>query len=269
MTTTRGLRVIGPSQWGPDLGIIDGGTWREIVGPTTNARCRSLYQLEMSPGARSRALVHSGEAVYYVVDGAPAVTQHHGDGTLSMQQLDEGAMVHVRPRVAYSFTSVSGSHIVGGPSPVDAALGTDSPPTGVHDPGGVRLFHRDRPGLLVPFISADARLVVWLGEGAVTANMNYVVLQPGERNREHVHTESEDTIHVLRGRGTAENVTTGESIAFGPGDTIHIEIGIWHAIAADRGETVISVGGPCPADTNMLRAAGVDVEALTASVLSH
>ncbi|MDZ7886138.1 MAG: cupin domain-containing protein [Mycobacterium sp.] len=112
----------------------------------------------------------------------------------------------------------------------------------------------------MPFISQDARMVVWLGIGAVAANMNYVVLQPGERNREHVHAYSEDTIHILEGHGTAENVTSGEKFRFGPGDTIHIEIGYWHAVAADLGERVVSVGGPCPADVDMLRAAGVDVE---------
>ena len=48
---------------------------------------------------------------------------------------------------------------------------------------------------------------------------------------------SEDTIHILEGRGTAENVTTGERFDFGPGDTIHIEIGYWHAVAADKGDT--------------------------------
>jgi quercetin dioxygenase-like cupin family protein len=269
MTTTGGLRVIQPDAWGPDLGIIEGGTWREIVGPSSDARCRSLYLLDMREHSRSRILMHPGESVYYVIAGAPSVTEHHADRPPRTHTLDEGAMVHVRPGSAYSWASTGAAQVVGGPSPVDAALGATVAPAAPEGREGVRLFHRDRPGLLVPFISADARLVVWLGEGAVTANMNYVVLQPGERNREHVHIESEDTIHVLSGHGTAENVTNGEALPFGPGDTIHIDIGIWHAIAADRGETVISVGGPCPADTNMLRAAGVDVEAISAVATSR
>jgi quercetin dioxygenase-like cupin family protein len=265
MTTTGGLRVIRPDAWGPDLGIIDGGTWREIVGPSSGACCRGLYRLDLREHSTSRILKHPGEAAYYVIAGAPLVTEHFSDRPSCTRALDEGAMVHVRPGVAYSWATTGDAQIVGGPSPVDAALGATAGPAAYNEREGVRLFHRDRPGLLVPFISADARLVVWLGEGAVTANMNYVVLQPGERNREHVHVESEDTIHVLAGHGTAENVTTGEALPFGPGDTIHIEIGIWHAIAADRGETVVSVGGPCPADTDMLRAAGVDVEAISAA----
>jgi hypothetical protein len=48
----------------------------------------------------------------------------------------------------------------------------------------------------------------------------------------------------------------------GPGDTVHIKPGTWHAVAADQGERVVSVGGPCPADLDMLRAVGVDVDEL-------
>lgn len=125
----------------------------------------------------------------------------------------------------------------------------------------LRVFHRDEPGLMVPFISKDARLIVWLGAGARTANMNYVVLEPGERNTEHVHRYSEDTIHVLSGHGTAEDVSNGTRLPIGPGDTVQVPAGVWHAVAADRGETIVSVGGPCPADLDMLQAVGVDVSA--------
>ena len=243
-----------------------GGTWHEIVGPTSGATCRSLYHLDLPAGASSQMLMHPGEAVYYVVAGNVSVHEHNGSGEAGHCELDDGGMVHVRPGTAYDLRSAEGAVVVGGPSPVDPHLGAPATPAPGHAEPGIRSYHRDRPGLLVPFISNDARLVVWLGEGAVTANMNFVVLQPGERNREHVHVESEDTIHVLSGCGTAENVTTGESFPFGPGDTIHIEVGIWHAIAANLGETIVSVGGPCPADTNMLRAAGVDVDAITAAL---
>ncbi|MET7333749.1 cupin domain-containing protein [Nonomuraea sp. NPDC005650] len=258
--TSTGLRVVSPGHWGPDLGLVRGGSWREIVGAGIDARCRGLYAVDIDPGGSTALLSHPGEAVYYVLEGTVSVTERLA-GRTADHELGAGAMVHVRPRATYTIASREGARLVGGPSPVDPGLG-GAP----HVPGetaGVSVHHRDRPGLLVPFISADARLVVWLGAGAVTANMNYVVLQPGERNKEHVHAESEDTIHILEGHGTAENVTTGESFPFGPGDTVHIEIGIWHALAADRGERVVSVGGPCPADTDMLRAAGVDVDALT------
>lgn len=127
---------------------------------------------------------------------------------------------------------------------------------------GVSIFHRDQPGLMVPIISRDARLVVWLGAGAHTANMNYVVLEPGERNKEHVHRYSEDTIYIVSGRGSAEDVTNGNRLPFEAGDTVQIPPGVWHAMCADRGETVVSVGGPCPADLDLLRVAGCDVDRL-------
>lgn len=260
LTTSTGVRVISRDAWGPDLGLVDGGTWREIVGARTGGTCRGLHAVELAPHATTVLLQHPGEAVYYVSAGAGTVVEQLATRT-ERNAVTEGSMLHVRAGATYLFESTVGMTLLGGPSPVDPDLGAtpdDSP-----EQPGVRIYHRDEPGLQVPFISRDARLVVWLGEGAVTANMNYVVLEPGERNKEHVHAVSEDTIHILEGRGTAENITTGEKLAFGPGDTIHIEIGFWHAVAADQGERVVSVGGPCPADVNMLRAAGVDVDAIT------
>lgn len=258
---STGVRVVSSDQWGPDLGLVHHGGWREIVGAGLDARCRGLYDICLDAGGTTVPLAHPGEAVYYVDQGTVTVTERTATGGIR-HPLAAGAMIHVRPGSTYTICSEGGARLVGGPSPLDPDLGR--PPAAPGGRPGVRTFHRDRPGLRVPFISKDARLVVWLGEGAVTANMNYVVLEPGERNKEHVHAFSEDTIHILRGRGTAENVSTGQGLAFGPGDTVHIEIGVWHAIAADRGERVVSVGGPCPADTDMLRAVGVDVDALTA-----
>lgn len=259
VTPTGGLTVIRPDEWGTDLGLLSNGTWREIVGPREGAACRSLYNVEVGAGGVSQELVHPGEAVYYVVEGHATVTEYLRRGTTS-HVLVEGSMFHVPPGSAYSIESTDGARLLGGPSPVDLGLGEQRDARGTEP--AITLYHRDQPGLMVPFISNDARLVVWLGAGAVTANMNYVVLEPGERNKEHVHAISEDTIHILEGHGTAENVTTGEKLGFGPGDTVHIQIGYWHAVAADRGERVVSVGGPCPADVDMLRAAGVDVDAL-------
>lgn len=263
--------MVSTDQWGPDLGLVHGGEWREIVGPRSGAHCRGLYHLHLGEQAESVPLAHVGEAVYYVIGGEATISEQRPGAEPDRHVLPEGGMAHVRPDTHYTIGSTSGATLVGGPSPVDPMLGQPPIPTVPSPPPtrpGVTTYHRDRPGLMVPFISADARLVVWLGAGAVTANMNYVVLQSGERNREHVHAESEDTIHILEGHGTAENVTTGEKLTFGPSDTVHIEIGVWHAMAADLGERVVSVGGPCPADTDMLRAAGVDVDALTAKLKS-
>ncbi|WP_342661751.1 cupin domain-containing protein [Rhodococcus ruber] len=258
------MRIITPEDWKDDLGLIHRGTWQEIIGPNSQTRRRSLYNLEFGANSSTAALAHESEAVYYVVSGNATVTEHLTTGN-SRHDLVEGSMIHVLPGSVYTLNSSTGARLVGGPSPVDEALGNSTPtPLTEH---GVTTHHRDRPGMTVPFISNDARLVVWLGCGAVTANMNYVVLEPGERNKEHVHAYSEDTIHILEGHGTAENITTGEKFPIGPGDTVHIEIGYWHAVAADQGERLVSVGGPCPADLDMLRAAGADVEALAPGLI--
>jgi quercetin dioxygenase-like cupin family protein len=123
---------------------------------------------------------------------------------------------------------------------------------------GFHVFHRDEPSLYAPFISSDARLIVWPGVGAQQANMNYVRMQPGERNHPHSHAASEDTIFILDGRGTVDDLTNGTRQPFETGDVIHVPIGVRHAVCADRGEAVVSMGGPCPADWGMLRMLGVE-----------
>lgn len=258
------MQVISPQQWGPDEGLISGGSWREIVGPRLGAASRGLYDVQFQTVGESVPLTHAVEAAYYVVSGNGNIRQDDPAGSTSTA-LEEGSMIHVRPGTTYRLSGAAGTRLVGGPCPGEADNAGASPfPSPAKDIWPeISVHHRDRPGIRVPFISQDARLVIWLGMGAVAANINYVVLEPGERNREHVHAYSEDTIHILEGRGTAENVSTGESYSFEAGDTIHIRVGFWHAVAADKGERVISVGGPCPADVDMLRAAGVDVDAIT------
>jgi quercetin dioxygenase-like cupin family protein len=116
----------------------------------------------------------------------------------------------------------------------------------------VHVFHRDQPDLMMPMIARDARLVVWPGTGSQTANMNYVDMQPGERNVPHVHTGSEDTLYVITGSGTIEDIDNGIDLEFEAPCAIHVPVGIWHAVRADRGGRIESVGGPSPADWNML-----------------
>jgi len=122
---------------------------------------------------------------------------------------------------------------------------------------GVRVFHRDRPDRRLPLIASDARLVVWPGTGAQTANMNYVRMEPGEENVPHVHPTSEDTIFVLAGRGSVADLTNGVVHEFEAGQVIHVPPGVEHQVRGDRGEVIVSVGGPCPADRALLQAAGL------------
>jgi quercetin dioxygenase-like cupin family protein len=120
----------------------------------------------------------------------------------------------------------------------------------------IRIFHRDHPTLRLPLISKDARFVVWPGVGAWNANMNYVVLEPGEANVPHIHTISEDTIFILEGEGTIRDFTNNVELSFHAGCAVHVPVGVKHAVAADRGVKIVSVGGPCPADVPLLKAAG-------------
>jgi hypothetical protein len=120
----------------------------------------------------------------------------------------------------------------------------------------IRVFHRDRPDRLMPIISRDARLIVWPGVGAMTANMNYVRMEPGEANVPHVHVESEDTIFILEGHGTIEDFDNDVRLPFHAGQALHVPIGVKHAVSADRGVGVTSTGGPCPPDFRMLKALG-------------
>lgn len=268
MTDSPGrARIISPCDWGPDLGITEGaGSCREIVGPTSGAVTRSLYWIELAAGSSTCSLKHLDEAVYYVVSGDVRIES----SCCEPVRLAEGGMVHVRPATDYRIVAEADAEVLGGPSPVDPRFGTPSDEVlcdaVAEGPRGIRGFHRDEPGLMVPFISQDARLVVWYGAEAVTANMNYVVLEPGERNREHLHRYSEDTIFILEGRGTAEDLTNGVKLPFGPRDVVHIPPMVVHAVSADRGERVLSAGGPCPADLDMLRATGVDVDAISADL---
>lgn len=121
---------------------------------------------------------------------------------------------------------------------------------------GIRVFHRDHPTLRLDLISKDARFIVWPGTDAWNANVNYVVLEPGEANVPHIHPVSEDTIFILEGEGTAVDHTNNTSLPFHAGCVVHVPVGIKHAICADKGKRIVSVGGPAPADVPLLRKVG-------------
>jgi quercetin dioxygenase-like cupin family protein len=175
-------------------------------------------------------------------------------------------MFHIGSGTTYGIhTDAVGARILGGPCPPDPALYRPALAEAEQKQAAamsISVHDRDNPGLLVPFISSDARFIIWLGTGAKTANMNYVVMQPGESNVPHVHKSSEDTIFILEGRGSVRDYTAGTRLQFGPGDVVHIDAGIRHAVHADMAEVVVSVGGPCPADLDMLRLLGIDVDAM-------
>jgi quercetin dioxygenase-like cupin family protein len=248
------VQVLGPH--GPDVAVVErNGSARALVWPGIGAQLRSMHLIELEPGGRTWPQCHDAEAVYYVIAGG---------GGVGTDELEEGSMIHVAPGTEYVLEAgAEGMQLVGGPSPPDGSLyengGPDSArtPAEAGGPDAIRTFHRDRPGVMLPMIASDARLVIWLGVGARGANMNYVNMQPGEENVPHAHPDSEDTIYIVSGRGTVEDLTNGFELEFEAGQAIQVPPGIQHRVKADRGSGVVSVGGPCPADERMLRAAGV------------
>lgn len=248
----------------PELPIVErGGRAWAVVWPGVGAYLRSMHRISLLPGGRTVTLEHPAEAAYYVMSGEGAA----GSADAGHRPLPVGTMAHISPGTPYSLEAgEQGAEIVGGPCPADPSMYTH---LGTFErvevenrpdrraPGGIRSFHRDRPTAIVPMIARDARLVVWPGVEAYTANMNYVDMQPGERNIEHVHVESEDTIYVLDGKGSIDDLTNGLRLEFEAGEAIHVPVGVWHAVSGDRDDHIESVGGPCPADWNMLRVAGL------------
>ncbi len=123
----------------------------------------------------------------------------------------------------------------------------------------VHVFHKDAPSVKLPMISKDARLVVWPGTGSKVASMNYVSMEPGERNLPHAHAESEDTVFIVEGEGSITDVTSNITLDIRKDIAVHVPAGIMHFVSADKGQRIISVGGPAPADLLMLARMGVEI----------
>lgn len=118
----------------------------------------------------------------------------------------------------------------------------------------IKVFHRDSPSMYLPLISKDARLIIWPGVDAWRANLAYVRLEADESNKPHVHTISEDTIFILEGEGTIRDFTNGVDLPFRAGCLVHVPVGIEHAVMANKGVGIVSIGGPTPADLPLLKA---------------
>jgi quercetin dioxygenase-like cupin family protein len=257
-----GVQVRALRGTGPVLPIIDGeGSARAVIWPGCGATARSVHLIQLAPMSGTVRLEHATESVYYVLAGSGSVA---GD-TREPRQLIQGSMVHMSPGTGYRFgAGPAGLEVFGGPCPPDPTLygGVNAAPDG---PDGaepitlIQVLHQDQPALMLPLISADARMIVWPGIGAWTATMNYVRMRPGEENSPHTHEESEDTIVILEGRGSIDDLTNGRTHEFQAGDVIHVPATLRHAVRANRGEHVVSVGGPCPADLAFLRLCGAEI----------
>ncbi len=236
---------------GAPLGIVaHGGTAEAIAAPATGSHHRSMHRIRLDPGGETIPLRHPSEAVYFVAEGGGAVGEH---------ELKAHDMVYVPRRTSYTFKAASPMTIYGGPCPPDPRLyggGDPVPPDGAGD-GPVRVFDADTEGVPLPTIGKGARLVVWPGVGADVATMNLAILEPGEENQPHAHAESDDTIAILEGEGSIDDLDADLTHGFSAGDVVFVRAGTRHKVKADRGVRIVSAGGPCPPDYGMLRALGL------------
>ncbi len=228
--------------------VEEGGGAGAVVWPGMGSQSRTMHRIELDTGGSTRLLRHESEAVYFVAEGSGRVAglpvrSHH--------------MVYVPRRSAYRFEADEPMLIWGGPCPPDPALyGEGGEPLSAEGKPP-RLFDADVEGVPLPVIGKQVRLVVWPGVGAEVATMNFAILEPGERNTPHAHAASDDVIAILEGEGSIDNLDTGETHAFSAGDVVFVRAGVRHMVKCDRGVPIVSVGGPCPPDRDMLRALGL------------
>jgi hypothetical protein len=106
---------------GPELPLVEGaGAARAIVWPGMGAKARSLHHIWLAPDARTVRQRHSGEAVYYVVNGDGIVFDRTAG---ERQPLRGGAMFHIDGGTEYVVEAGErGIELVGGPAPADPAL---------------------------------------------------------------------------------------------------------------------------------------------------
>ncbi len=292
----HGQVVVLPLGAGPSLPLLEAASpsvATATIWPGMGAAARSIVWFRLGAGSSTRAFRHSGEAVYFVRAGSGTVVGATGGGDATSPhgyELSAGAVVHVAPGTPYRFRSApaDGLDLVGGPCPPDPSWFPDTAhadvsttttaetlseasfqaplqasldeTTSVADDGpGIQVFSSEEPALMLPLISSDARMIAWPGNGAWDATMNYVRMEPGEENSEHAHAHSEDTIVILEGRGSVDDLSVGQTLEFTAGDVIHVPARVRHAVRANRGSPVVSVGGPCPADLAFLRRCGADL----------
>jgi quercetin dioxygenase-like cupin family protein len=249
----------------PDVAIVRGGRQLDIVAaggsatavvwPGMGSRHRSMHRIDLDAGGETLPLRHEGEAVYFVAEGKGSA-----EGAGGAVELAAHAMLYVPHGAAYRLRADEPTVLWGGPCPPDPALYEGRPPEAALDgpgDGRLRVFDADSEGVPLPVIGKRVRLVVWPGEGAEVATMNLAILEPGEENQPHAHEASDDTIAILEGRGSIDDLTNGETHEFGAGDVVFVRAGIRHKVKADKGVYIVSAGGPCPPDFGMLRALGL------------
>ena len=120
-TSVNGVQVLKLRSQGSDLPIIDGlGSARAVIWPGMGATERCINYVELEAGSSTVWLVHTTEAVYYVMSGIGTVL---GDETPDGWTLGEGSIVHISDGSRYRFHAQDGGlTLFGGPCPTDPAM---------------------------------------------------------------------------------------------------------------------------------------------------
>ncbi len=118
MGASANLVTVIDSTTSPKLALVLGsGEAKAVVSPATGAAHRTMNLVRLDAGSSTVAMIHEGDAVYYVAAGRGCVTN---DRTGETHAVAEGAMVHVDAGETYSFLAdAAGMTIIGGPCPAD------------------------------------------------------------------------------------------------------------------------------------------------------
>ncbi len=127
----------------------------------------------------------------------------------------------------------------------DATGRFESPASRRDTESGISIF-RIEDGHKFTEMGATMRFVVWPGVGTDLVTMHYLVIQPGESFRNHVHPSSADVISVIQGEGVL--ITDGVEHAIRKGDVVYVPPGVDHGMRNDGTEALVSVDSQAPPD---------------------
>src|ERR1700722_12185184 len=116
------VRVIDSAAGCPDIPLVEGGgNAKAVLWPGNGGTYRTLHLLNLESGARTVALKHAGDSVYYVIRGSGTVADLASG---EQNPLEEGSMIHIDAGDTYQFVAASddGLRLLGGPCPADFSL---------------------------------------------------------------------------------------------------------------------------------------------------
>lgn len=124
---------------------------------------------------------------------------------------------------------------------------------------GIKVLHVDRDFVEIPLLEdgLTAKAVAWPGSGATMGSLHYVSYQAGQSSIAHVHPVSQDIFYIIEGQGEIADLTNNHETAhpLETGSVVIVDPGTVHQVKAH--ERLVNVGGPCPADLELYRRAGL------------